>query len=206
MPWEELPTDVIKREQQCWNFHPQSTWHGYAGYADGYAMVDPNKLTLLTPGHRSQDRRVPGLRRAGHGRRQLSARAAHRPGEVRPQQRPVPDDAGGGREQAQHADRQAGQVQESVGSRRAAGRGAADALRGAQRTLRRLHAAAGLQRDARLLSPGERQGAAAAAASARRASRSSRCRRRMPTRRWSPTRWTTCRSTRSRAASRRRSR
>ena len=48
--WENLPTDVIKREQQCWNFHPQSTWHGYAGYAEGYAMVDPNKLALLTPG------------------------------------------------------------------------------------------------------------------------------------------------------------
>jgi ornithine decarboxylase len=49
-PWEELPTEVIKREQQCWNFHPESKWHGYSGYADGYAMVDPNKLTLLTPG------------------------------------------------------------------------------------------------------------------------------------------------------------
>jgi ornithine decarboxylase len=49
-PWESLPTEVIKREQQCWNFHPQSAWHGYAGYADGYAMVDPNKLALLTPG------------------------------------------------------------------------------------------------------------------------------------------------------------
>ncbi len=48
--WEELPTAVIKREQQCWNFHPSSAWHGYAGYADGYAMVDPNKLTLVTPG------------------------------------------------------------------------------------------------------------------------------------------------------------
>ena len=22
--WEDLPTDVIKREQQCWNFHPDS--------------------------------------------------------------------------------------------------------------------------------------------------------------------------------------
>ena len=31
-------------------FPSQSTWHGYAGYADGYAMVDPNKLTLVTPG------------------------------------------------------------------------------------------------------------------------------------------------------------
>jgi ornithine decarboxylase len=48
--WEDLPTEVIKREQQCWNFHPSSRWHGYSGYADGYAMVDPNKLTLLTPG------------------------------------------------------------------------------------------------------------------------------------------------------------
>jgi ornithine decarboxylase len=48
--WEAVPTDVIKREQQCWSFNPDATWHGYANYADGYAMVDPNKLTLLTPG------------------------------------------------------------------------------------------------------------------------------------------------------------
>jgi arginine/lysine/ornithine decarboxylase len=48
--WESLPTDVIKREQQCWTFDPESKWHGYAGYAPGYAMVDPNKLMLLTPG------------------------------------------------------------------------------------------------------------------------------------------------------------
>ena len=49
-PWESLPTEVLKREQQCWNFHPEAKWHGYSGYVDGYAMVDPNKLTLLTPG------------------------------------------------------------------------------------------------------------------------------------------------------------
>jgi ornithine decarboxylase len=48
--WEEIPTEVIKLEQQCWAFHPQSKWHGYAGYSEGYSMVDPNKLTLLTPG------------------------------------------------------------------------------------------------------------------------------------------------------------
>lgn len=50
IPWESLPTDVLKREQQCWVFDPKAKWHGYAGYADGYAMVDPNKLMLLTPG------------------------------------------------------------------------------------------------------------------------------------------------------------
>lgn len=48
--WESIPTEVIKREQQCWTFNPQAAWHGYRGYAEGYAMVDPNKLTLLTPG------------------------------------------------------------------------------------------------------------------------------------------------------------
>ena len=50
VPWEDLPTEVLKREQQCWTFNPQSNWHGYKGYVDNYAMVDPNKLTLLTPG------------------------------------------------------------------------------------------------------------------------------------------------------------
>src|SRR5215470_5213260 len=48
--WEDLPTDVLKRDQRCWNFHPQAKWHGYAAMAEGYAMVDPNKLMLLTPG------------------------------------------------------------------------------------------------------------------------------------------------------------
>jgi len=50
IPWEDLPTDVLKREQQYWNFNPHSKWHGYSGFSEGYAMVDPNKLTLLTPG------------------------------------------------------------------------------------------------------------------------------------------------------------
>ena len=50
VPWEDLPTDVLKREQQCWTFDPQGAWHGYKGYTQGYAMVDPNKLMLLTPG------------------------------------------------------------------------------------------------------------------------------------------------------------
>ena len=50
VPWESLPTDVLKREQQCWVFDPKNPWHGYSGYSEGYAMVDPNKLMLLTPG------------------------------------------------------------------------------------------------------------------------------------------------------------
>jgi arginine/lysine/ornithine decarboxylase len=48
--WEDLPTETLKREQQCWTFDPKAAWHGYSGFSDGYAMVDPNKLMLLTPG------------------------------------------------------------------------------------------------------------------------------------------------------------
>jgi len=48
--WEDIPTDVLKRDQRCWDFQPKAGWHGYAGMAEGYAMVDPNKLMLLTPG------------------------------------------------------------------------------------------------------------------------------------------------------------
>jgi ornithine decarboxylase len=48
--WEDVPTEMLKREQEYWTFDPARTWHGYQGYAQGYAMVDPNKLTLLTPG------------------------------------------------------------------------------------------------------------------------------------------------------------
>jgi arginine/lysine/ornithine decarboxylase len=48
--WEELPTEVLKREQQCWTFDPKAKWHGYSGYSKDYAMVDPCKLMLLTPG------------------------------------------------------------------------------------------------------------------------------------------------------------
>ncbi len=48
--WEDVSTDVLRTEQHYWHFQPGRTWHGYNGYSDGYAMVDPNKLTLLTPG------------------------------------------------------------------------------------------------------------------------------------------------------------
>ena len=49
-PWEQINTDVLAMEQQCWRFTQGNNWHGYKKIADNYAMVDPNKLTLLTPG------------------------------------------------------------------------------------------------------------------------------------------------------------
>ena len=49
-PWEEVPTPVLLAEQQCWLLRPGARWHGFARVTDGYAMTDPNKLTLVTPG------------------------------------------------------------------------------------------------------------------------------------------------------------
>ena len=49
-PWEEVPTQVLLAEQQCWLLRPGERWHGFAHVTEGYAMTDPNKLTLVTPG------------------------------------------------------------------------------------------------------------------------------------------------------------
>jgi len=49
-PWEDVPTQVLLAEQQCWQLRSGARWHGFARVTDGYVMTDPNKLTLVTPG------------------------------------------------------------------------------------------------------------------------------------------------------------
>jgi arginine/lysine/ornithine decarboxylase len=48
-PWEDVPTEVLLAEQQCWLLRPGARWHGFEHVTDGWAMTDPNKLTLVTP-------------------------------------------------------------------------------------------------------------------------------------------------------------
>jgi ornithine decarboxylase len=48
--WEHLPTDQLASDPECWAFSPGASWHGFTHLIPGYAMTDPNKLTLLTPG------------------------------------------------------------------------------------------------------------------------------------------------------------
>lgn len=50
VPWEDLPTEVLAREPACWALTPDAAWHGFANATSGWAMTDPNKLTLITPG------------------------------------------------------------------------------------------------------------------------------------------------------------
>ena len=48
--WENVSTDQLAINPSYWQLAPGADWHGFAGMADGFAMTDPNKLTLLTPG------------------------------------------------------------------------------------------------------------------------------------------------------------
>lgn len=49
--WESLPTETIASDARFWEFTPGAQWHGFRNVTrPGYAMTDPNKLTLITPG------------------------------------------------------------------------------------------------------------------------------------------------------------
>ena len=48
--WEDVPTDELAADARYWELAPGAAWHGFSHVAPGYAITDPNKLTLLTPG------------------------------------------------------------------------------------------------------------------------------------------------------------
>ncbi|HEX3045863.1 MAG TPA: Orn/Lys/Arg decarboxylase N-terminal domain-containing protein [Bacillota bacterium] len=50
IPWEEVPTEILAVEPQCWIFKPGESWHGYRKIKGDYVMLDPTKLLFLLPG------------------------------------------------------------------------------------------------------------------------------------------------------------
>ncbi len=51
VPWEEVPTDLLASDPHYWELSPGAGWHGFETVRTaGYAITDPNKLTLITPG------------------------------------------------------------------------------------------------------------------------------------------------------------
>ncbi|SNT16762.1 MULTISPECIES: Orn/Lys/Arg decarboxylase N-terminal domain-containing protein [unclassified Azospirillum] len=50
MRWEDVPTDDLARDPSHWMLEPGRGWHGFSHLGPDYAMTDPNKLTILTPG------------------------------------------------------------------------------------------------------------------------------------------------------------
>jgi ornithine decarboxylase/arginine decarboxylase len=48
--WESIGTDQLATQSIFWELRPGASWHGFSHLKPGFAMTDPNKLTLLTPG------------------------------------------------------------------------------------------------------------------------------------------------------------
>ena len=55
MPWEDAPTDALAADPAHWALEPGADWHGFGDNPRGWAITDPNKLTLLTPGFADGD-------------------------------------------------------------------------------------------------------------------------------------------------------
>jgi ornithine decarboxylase len=49
-PWQDAATATIATDREYFAFVPGERWHGFDGYAKDQYFVDPNKLTLTTPG------------------------------------------------------------------------------------------------------------------------------------------------------------
>jgi ornithine decarboxylase/arginine decarboxylase len=48
--WEDVPTDDLASNPNYWALAPDAPWHGFSHVEAGFAITDPAKLTLLTPG------------------------------------------------------------------------------------------------------------------------------------------------------------
>ena len=54
--FEEAEDEVLASNPSCWTLKPGEDWHGYndEDIADEYSMLDPAKVTILTPGVNAQ--------------------------------------------------------------------------------------------------------------------------------------------------------
>jgi arginine/lysine/ornithine decarboxylase len=50
VPWEDVPADDLASNPRYWELAPGAKWHGFTQVSPGFAITDPNKLTLLMPG------------------------------------------------------------------------------------------------------------------------------------------------------------
>ncbi len=50
IPFVDAPLELLRDTPSCWVLHPGESWHGFDGLPDGYCMLDPIKVTVVTPG------------------------------------------------------------------------------------------------------------------------------------------------------------
>ena len=48
--FEEASAQQLATDPDCWVLHPGETWHGFGDIEDGYCMLDPIKVSIVTPG------------------------------------------------------------------------------------------------------------------------------------------------------------
>ncbi|MEM5341389.1 Orn/Lys/Arg decarboxylase N-terminal domain-containing protein [Paraburkholderia azotifigens] len=49
-PFHEASEDLLTSDPSCWVLHPEEAWHGFGNIEDGYCMLDPIKVSIVTPG------------------------------------------------------------------------------------------------------------------------------------------------------------
>ena len=120
--WQPDGLDLDKAPQTAdWVLDPKAAWHGFGKLADDYVMLDPIKVTLLTPGL-GKGAKLGQERHPGRGRHQVPVGA--RPGgrEDRAVQLPDPVLAGHHARQVELDGRCAGRLQDRLRPQRAAGK------------------------------------------------------------------------------------
>jgi len=50
MAFQDAPDSLLVTNPDAWVLHPGDDWHGFAGLEDGYCMLDPIKVSIVTPG------------------------------------------------------------------------------------------------------------------------------------------------------------
>jgi arginine/lysine/ornithine decarboxylase len=48
--FHEVDPVRLKSDPSCWVLHPNEVWHGFGDIEDGYCMLDPIKVSILSPG------------------------------------------------------------------------------------------------------------------------------------------------------------
>jgi len=50
--FEDAPFRLLRDDPSAWILNPGDAWHGFSGLTPGYCMLDPIKVTIITPGIR----------------------------------------------------------------------------------------------------------------------------------------------------------
>lgn len=50
VPFHEAPPEVLTSDPDAWVMHPGDEWHGFDSLPDDYCMLDPIKVSIVTPG------------------------------------------------------------------------------------------------------------------------------------------------------------